>query len=200
MKLKTEKAASSRLCQGDIIRDVDCIEYVSEKSGVIEVSRIVFPLVVVLTQDCDLEQDYKCHGETAKQIQDKLLISVLVAPIYNVEHVYRGEHLSDLKVSMQPVPKTKSPGNFLRNNERPRYHYLDFPDDIPIVTSVIDFKHYFSVNAKHLTALKTSNYVCGLSPLFREDVSQRFASFLSRIGLPDLVATEAEAKAGESIG
>ena len=86
MSLQAEKVSSPRVCQGDVVREVDCIEYVTEKAGVIEVSRIVFPLVVVLTQDCDLEQDHKCQ-QADKPVRDKLLISVLVAPLYNAQHV-----------------------------------------------------------------------------------------------------------------
>lgn len=188
MNLRAEKLEDKRLCQGDIISEVDCIEYAVEKEGVIEVSRIVFPLIIVLTQDCDLEQDYKNQREAEKAVKDKMLISVLVAPLYNAEHVYQGKHLSDLNIAMEGINKSKTPGNFLRNNDRPRYHYLDFPQTIQLVPSVIDFKHYFSTNANYLTKLKQSNYVCTLSALYREDVSQRFASFMSRIGLPDLKA------------
>ncbi|MGD9726889.1 MAG: hypothetical protein AB7G68_12445 [Nitrospiraceae bacterium] len=186
MNLKADTLEPYRIRQGDIVRDVDCIEYAVEKEGIIEVSRIIFPLVVVLTQDCDLEQDFKIQNDTTKTIKDKLLISALVAPLYNAEHVYQGTHLSELAIGMEIINKKRSPGNFLRNNERPRYHYLEFPDDIPVVPSIIDFKHYFSVNVNHLNELKLHNYVCTLSPLYREDICQRFASYLSRIGLPDV--------------
>jgi hypothetical protein len=63
--------------------------------------------------------------------------------------------------------------------------FLEFPAAIPIVPSVVDFKHYFSVNVEYLKKLKRSQFICKVAEVFREDVSQRFASFLSRIGLPD---------------
>jgi hypothetical protein len=186
--IRVKKQAVSRVCQGDIFRDVEYIEYVTEKSGVIEVSKIVFPLVITLTQDCDLEQDYKFRWSRKNKptTQDKWLLSVLVAPLYNLEHVYAGEHLSELDIKMVQVPKKGSAGNFLLNNERPRYHYLEFPAGVPIVPSVIDFKHYFSVNVKYLKTLKKKNFVCCVSDLYREDISQRFTSYLARIGLPEL--------------
>ena len=46
--IKVKKQKQARISQGDIFRDIDFIEYVSEKSGIIEVSKIVFPLVIVL--------------------------------------------------------------------------------------------------------------------------------------------------------
>jgi hypothetical protein len=156
---------------------------VAESSGVIEVARVVFPLAIVLTQDCDLEQDYRFRAETLPT-QDKWLISVLMAPLYNLEHVYQGEQLSELGIRMERVPKAGNTGNFLRNNERPRYHYLDFEENVPIVPSVIDFKHYFSATVNYLMEIKPSAYVCSVAPLFREDIAQRFAGYLARIGLP----------------
>ncbi len=177
--------AQSRISQGDIYKDIEFIEYVVEKKGDLEVSKIVFPLVVILTQDCDLEQDYKVRWSRDKpNSQDKMLLSVLVAPLYNAEHVYQGEHLGDLGMQMQTIVKNRTHGRFLRQNEIPRYHYLEFPPNINIVPSVIDFKHYFSVNSKYIKKIKSKQFVCSIPPLHREEISQRFAYFLSRIGLP----------------
>jgi hypothetical protein len=178
----------NRTSQGDVFREIECIEYVAEKEGVVEVSKIVFPLVVVLTQDCDLEQDARHRGRQNHRPsnQDKKLFSVLVVPLYNAEHVFQGSHLTELKLTMTPINKGKTPGDFLMKNERPRYHYLDFPPNIPIVASVADFKHYFSVSITYLDKMRPKNFVCRLSELYREDLSQRFAAYLARIGLPDL--------------
>jgi len=187
---KVDKQLFPRVCQGDILRDIAYIEYVSEQDGIVEISEIVFPLVVVLTQDCDLEQDYNSRkDENNSSTQDKWLLSVLVAPLYNAEHIYAGVHLSDLGIKSQTINKGKTPGDNLRKNETPRYHFLEFPDDVPIVPSVIDFKHYFSVNVQHIQEMKQTSFVCSVSALFREDISQRFTSFLARIGLPEIKTT-----------
>lgn len=183
--IQATRSSSTRVSQGDIIRDVEYVEYVEERDGIIEVSKIVYPVAIVLSQDCDLEQDYKFRLSKDETLtHDKYLLSVLMAPLYNAEHVYLGEHLSDLQLQMERINKNKTPGEFLRKNDRPRYHYLEFPQNIPIVPSVIDFKHYFSVNVPLLERLKATSFVCSVSPLFREDIAHRFASFLARIGLP----------------
>lgn len=57
-----------------------------EKDGIITVSKIIFPFGVVLTQDCDLEQDPRCAEDSkvnASQAgpEDKWLLSVLLAPM-----------------------------------------------------------------------------------------------------------------------
>lgn len=185
------KPRKSRIFQGDIFKDVEYIEYVKEKSGILEVSKIAFPLVIVLSQDCDLKQDADSrHTKEDASSQDKWLLSVLVAPLYNAEHVYQGEHLSELHLTMQQINKNRTPGKTLRNNETPRYHYLEFPPSTPIVPSVIDFKHYFAVNVKYLASIRCKNFLCSVSPLFREDISQRFANYLARIGLPDKISRQ----------
>lgn len=90
---------------------------------------------------------------------------------------------------MQPIKVKKGKnyttvGKNLTQNKIPRYHYMEFPEGIPIVPSIIDFKHYFSLNVEYLYEIREQNFVCKIAELYREDISQRFASFLSRIGLP----------------
>jgi hypothetical protein len=173
-----------RICQGDVIRDVEFVEAIQEHEGIIDISKVLFPQIIVLTQDCDLLWDHTFRYED-RQNQDKLLLSVLVAPLYNAEHVFSGEHLSELGISSQLINRKRTDGRLLMQNEKPRYHYLEFPPEISLVPSVIDFKHYFSAPVLYLHTLKKTNFICTVSELFREDISQRFASFLARIGLPE---------------
>jgi hypothetical protein len=196
--IKVHRNKDVRVCQGDIFRDIELIESIHERRGELEVSKILFPLVIVLTQDCDLAQDHRVRSpRLTTSNHDKQLFSVLVAPLYNVEHVYAGQHLSELGLTMVAINKNKTPGANLRNNETPRYHYLEFSDDTPIANSVIDFKHYFSVNVAYLRKLKRTHFVRRVAALYREDISLRFAGFLSRIGLPDPPRTPApQAAAG----
>lgn len=205
--IKVETSIQHRVSQGDIYRNIEYIESINESEdedgGIIEISKIIFPYVIVLTQDCDLSQDFTFRNESestneelcnlAQEIKsqdksegpdDKLMLSVLVAPLYNVEDFYLGTHLEKLDKKMTPINKKKSPGNNLRNNSNPRYHYLEFPGDVPLVNSVIDFKHYFSIDVGYLYEAEESEFICKVSELYREDISHRFASFLSRIGLP----------------
>jgi len=176
-----------RIRQGDVYRNVAFLESAVETEGIVQVARIVFPHVVVLTQDCDLEQDFRTrYGRKNKPSnQDKRLISVLVAPLYNVEHVYNGEHLSELGIEMCEVPRRGQTGNRLLQNKRPRYHYMSFPKGVPLADSIVDFKHYFSVSVEYLKGERQGDFVCSIAPIYREDLGQRFASFMSRIGVPE---------------
>jgi hypothetical protein len=184
IKVKTSK--QSRIQQGDILRNVEYLESITEKAGNIEITKINFPLVIVLTQDCDLALDYKYRFKKKDGANhDKFLFSVLVAPLYNADHFFSGTHLELLNQNMQPITKKKSPGEFILKNDNPRYHFIEFPNNIPIVPSVIDFKHYFSVNVNYLKNKKKVDFVCKVSELYREQITLRFSNFLSRIGLPD---------------
>jgi hypothetical protein len=184
--MQVDRGRRDRVQQGDVYRDVDYIEYVSESGRTLQVSRIRFPLVVVLTQDCDLEQEHNERNSGKGQL-DKTLISCLVAPMYNAEHFARGEHLSELGLKMQEIKWSRSDGDRIKQNSNPRYHYFEFPPESAIVPSVIDFKHYFSVNLQDLNRLRENeSFVCTVSALFREALCQRFAFFLSRIALPNV--------------
>jgi hypothetical protein len=181
IQAKTEK--SNRLSHGDILRDIEHITNLQEISGELIISKVMYPYIIILTQDCDLMQDFRYRSDS--ELNDKLLMSVLVAPLYNAEMIYSGEHLHNLGRKAAVINKGKTDGKFLRKNQNPRYHYLEFPEEIPIVDSVVDFKHYFSVPVQYLEAQKETKFGCGVSKLFREDISQRFSAFLSRIALPE---------------
>lgn len=226
-----------RICQGDILKNVEYLEKIEEydDNGFL-LSKIIFPYVIVLSQDCDLHQDFndkrefkfidssikknfsemfKDSAEKTKILQkileqkeflsqeklknlnfseeeikfilyhkernrDKHLLSIILAPLYNAEHVYTGEHLIDLDMKRTKVDKKK-----ISNNYDPRYHFLEFPSHASLVPSVIDFKHYFSVDINYITSIKKNHYICKVAPLYREQISHRFAYYLSRIGLPD---------------
>jgi len=183
--IKTKTKTKRRIHQGDIIKDVEYIEWAVEKGDDIEVSKLLFPNVYILSQDCDLEQDYKNRNSKEENSQDKYLLSVLVAPVYNAEKVYAGQHMNELEMNMSPINKNKTPGKNIQKNTNPRYHYLEFHDN-SMVPSVIDFKHYFSVNTNYLRGIKKTNYFCTVSELFREDISLRFSNYLARIGLPNI--------------
>lgn len=186
---KTYMETNNIVNQCDIFRDIEFIEYVKEEDYIIEVSKIVFPLAIVLTQACDLKQDYDARkriNETQSGNHDKFLMSVIVAPIYNFEDFRQGVHLNQLGLEMTAQGKrTKSQCDNIIKNENKRYHYLKFSDEVEIVESVIDFKHYFTVNVNYLNIIYEKSYVCSIDSLYRELISQRFSNFLARIGLPD---------------
>lgn len=190
IKYEFDKCSDDRIHQGDIFRKVPFFESYFEKNGAFEVSILEFPYAIVLSQECDLEQNCKERAsftdknfETVKH--DKFLVSLLCAPLYNAEHLFSGEHLSYLKI--QADKKSTDQKKFIKSNRESRYHYLELDGNIEIVPSVIDFKHYFSISLP-LLENNISNRICSIRPIFRESISQRFTNYLSRIGLPEKIA------------
>lgn len=174
-----------RVRQGDVFSNVPYYESYTENDGEFELNIYEFPFVVVLTQDCDLEQNCNVRkGLDVSQIQienDKHLISLIVAPLYNSEHFFAGEHLDEIGIKTQRQnSKLKGP---IKNNQNPRYHYMEFSDEVKLPNSIIDFKHYFSVSLTYMEKI-IKDRICGINPIYRELVSQRFSNYLGRIGLP----------------
>ena len=55
MMINNEKN-NNRLSQGDIYKNITYIEKINSIDDYLEIQQIVFPNVVVLTQDCDIQQ------------------------------------------------------------------------------------------------------------------------------------------------
>ena len=190
--------------QGDILNNVDYIEYVNILNGNIEISKITFPKVIVLTQECDSVQYYNNRNKNYSIIDGKeqgeiktnqFLLSIIVAPLYNFNDVISGNHLSEIKI-MKDNLMTDTPLTFdhinskekkkIENNSVKRYHYLKLEINGKYLEYVIDFKQYFTVNTEKIIQHKQNgNYFASIDILFRESLSQRFSNFLSRIGLPE---------------
>lgn len=191
IKYDIEKCSDTRIHQGDIFKNLPFFENYVEKEGAFELSILEFPFSIVLSQECDLEQNCRERASFAgvgseMKKHDKFLVSLLCAPLYNAEHLFAGEHLSYLQIEAER--KGSEQKKYIKSNRESRYHYIEFDGDIEIVPSVIDFKHYFSIALPYLES-NLGNRVCSIRPIFRESISQRFSNYLSRIGLPEKIAT-----------
>ena len=167
---------TDRLRQGDIIKGVDLPHYAEVRGEIAKLKIVRFPLVVVLTQDCDLERDYECRADEDKS-QGPRIVSVLVAPLYHIDDIIAGEHLTRLGIekagslpSGDPVEGGSS--RAWRQNENPRYHCLPLSKTGKGLPDVVaDFKHYFSVGADYLTLRKRQALLGSLNDLYREDLT-----------------------------
>lgn len=180
----------NRIKQGDIFCKVPYFEsYIVNNSGDFEINIKEFPLSLVITQDCDLEQNLKNRNSIQTKPDndnilsyDKFLVSVIVLPLYNAQHLFEGTHLSELKIKTENFNSDRR--KIIKQNNNSRYHYIELPKDNLLPALIIDFKHMFSINLNWLESNK-ANRVCSIDELYREYISQRFSNFLSRIGLPD---------------
>ncbi len=181
-------AGNLELRQGEIVTGLlhsaltgkSLVQYLSsaEPSGnEIVVQRYEYALV--LTQDCDLEQDYRIRESAGPS--DKLLQHVLLceaAPADSFHH--------------DPALKSKEIRKQFSNNKMERYQYLG-----PVNASIdgngrgipplgLDFKRYFTVPTE-LVYLQLKNGVkrrARLAVPFAEHLSDRFFAYHARIALP----------------
>jgi hypothetical protein len=176
-------APSDRFRQGDIVRDVVVIEGVEIASEELRVAERVLPYCIVMSQDCDLEHDFNNRVNLTSPDHDKYVPTILLAPAYLADTFRIGDHLQaqNLKMGRFNSERWKS----LRQNQLYRYHYLSSSQDLQIPELVVDFKHFFTAPREKFYADFISSYLASLHDLFREDFSNRFAYYLSRIGLPE---------------
>lgn len=173
-----------RINQCDIFHDIEIVENIEESKDAIKVTYLHFPLVICLNQDCDLNSDIRDKGKNGSN-KDCRLLHLTIAPLFNYDTFKDGEHWGDIFQIGEKYSKSKTKTQKIMNNEDPRFHYLHFEDDNPILPDlIIDFKHIYTLSTEYLYS-NIDKRVCSVSELYREKISQRYAYFISRIGLPD---------------
>jgi hypothetical protein len=182
---KYRKVESPRFRQGDIVRDV-VVTLGTDLEEEQVVSRVrEVPYCVVVSQDCDLEHDFNFRADEQRKNNDKFLPTILISPAYPAQTFRTGDHLAEQQLKMTAFHT----GDWerLKKNHLYRYHYLPPYQDLQVPELVVDFKHFFAVPRDIFYSEFKQKYVAGLDDLFREDFSNRFAYYLSRIGLPEPV-------------
>ncbi|MFZ3169428.1 MAG: hypothetical protein WA130_17575 [Candidatus Methanoperedens sp.] len=145
---------------------------------------LTLPYIVVMTQDCDLDNDFKNRSITNPDKHDKYLRTVLVCPAYVAEDFKDGNHLEDLELKMEKWESKRFKQIKEQNNAR--FHFLEPEQKLQVPELVIDFKHYYAIPRDTLFRMYPDCYLVTINQLFREFLSQRFSNYLSRIGLPIL--------------
>ncbi|UXE65903.1 MAG: hypothetical protein KA713_15745 [Chryseotalea sp. WA131a] len=123
---------------------------------------------IVVSQSCDLEHD-------------KVEI-VLVCPYYSLEYFF-----SALPISESTGNGRRKKIEALRQGNLPAYHLLNKDLDCGLSDySVVDFKNVYGVNYDFLKSFVSSiPNRPRLLPPYREHLSQAFARFFMRVGLPN---------------
>lgn len=187
-----------RICQGDIYRDLEYnYRIYKDENGKLATDRITLPYVIVLSQDCDLESDYRNRTQKAEEqkTQDKFLHSLLVCTAYPAEELRHGTHLSGPGFHLTMENYNTKRWDIIEDNKNERYHCLTADLNLQIPNLAIDFKHYFTVPRSELYGSRKKHYVASINELHREALSQRFANYVSRIGLPGMKIAENPVKA-----
>jgi hypothetical protein len=188
----------SRLCQGDLFQSLVLGVAVEGNSG-FGVQELTFPYVVLISQDCDLQQEHDARKKWEEALatgiykpDDPPLFpafqpNVLLLPAFLEELVRSGEHLKPIYGIKTSTVNSTLWGKIKINGDE-RYHVLAADSDRNLPLLVIDFKTYLSVPKESFAPRARKTYRATLNELFREDLTQRFAHYMSRIALPELTA------------
>ena len=171
----------SRISQGDILRD---FEFVIGGEGH-SVIKIEFPYAIILSQDCDLTWGNNFFTRDIAKPFNQYLHNILFTPAFPADLFRSGKHLSDL-YGFDSTSINSSNWKLIKQNRDPRYHYLPADNDLQVPDLLIDFKAYYTIPFSYILELYSGSYNATVNELFRENLGQRFASFLTRIALPEL--------------
>jgi hypothetical protein len=173
-----------RVAQGDVLEEFEYNLW-EHSSNALETTTITLPYAVVMSQDCDLQQDFDLRSKGDAQTQGQYIPSILLCPAFIAEKVKLGTHLEELNLQMQQWG-SKQWGPITKNNN-PRFHFLAADAEKGLPDLVIDFKRYYTLSRDEVYAAHATHYKISINELYRESLSQRFAYYLSRVALPELV-------------
>ena len=177
------KLAIKRINQGDILRNIDVIDW-SYADDDIEIGKLTLPYAIVISQDCDLDKDFENRSKSDSDKHDKYLRTILICPAYIAADFKVGDHLKELELKMETWNSKRF--SLIKNQNNTRFHYLEQNQDLQVPELIVDFKHYYTIPTDTLIKIYNKHYLVTINPLFRECLSQRFSYYLSRIGLPEI--------------
>jgi len=176
----TAVSAGERLYQAEIVTGLVQIQQSVATIGGSQPKLIerLHPFAIILTQDCDLEQDFTARSETVPGTLNSVLLCEVVTA-------------SELKGNL---PKGKDIWKRVIQNKDERYQCLEaVPIDLDadgngLPSLGCDFKKYFTVPAddfyKRLDLGQITRRSRLISP-YTEHLLHRFCNFQSRVPLPD---------------
>lgn len=177
-----------RIGQGEILSNV--IRFCLDHGTIGDEQPVFIPVVyeyaIVLTQDCDLEQDSNARGNgKASSLPDILLCQLPTAD----------------QLRAPPSSLYSKIWEKIKINKDERYHFLEkTPPDFDLLQTglpelCIDFKRYFTIPVAEVYAQIESKRTFRRAMLrdpFLQHLSSRFSYFLGRVALPREHDSEAD--------
>lgn len=170
------------LRQGEILSELSCIR-LKEGSALSgpdrELAEIRHEWAIIVTQDCDLEQDFRVRQGAAGTNLDKLLPNVLLCVAQESTKVV--------------IPPGKDIWKSVQQNKNERYQFLEkVPPESDALKQglpelVIDFKQYLTVPTDELyrRVEAGTHRRCRLANEYLLHFGSRFSYYQSRVALPE---------------
>lgn len=179
-----------KVCQGDVFKNVRFNYIDSEDDVSVDIVEYEFPLAVVISQACDVTamSDIVSNGRGKPT---KFMPSILLCPIYDKGIAKSGEYVEEafetlsLTINQENIYSSKD-WDVVKNDWHYRFHALDVENsgNAIISNALVDFKHYFSVPMSYLISHREDR-ILRLEDAFAEQLTLKFATFLSRVAIPD---------------
>jgi hypothetical protein len=192
------------LRQAEVLRDVVEPRVLSCAGGSVQFVQIPHPLSIVMSQDCDLEQDYYLRfpsdgtARTPENVdrEANALQAVILCDAYQID---------DME-SHFPAKLSRAERKLVADNRYERYHCLGEgtgPGGEAVPPVMLDLRTPFAIPAavlyEQLADADMSNARLGIIPVvYSHDLSQRFYSYQARIALPPVPSGPSLLAAGDS--
>ena len=184
---------TEKISQGDVYRNVRYTYIDSESDSDVDIIEYTFPMAIIISQACDVgymsELIEKQSGRATK-----FMPSILMCPIYNKDEAKNAYHLKQV---FEFFDFCKTEGNDMLFNSDEfkiakkdwhyRYHSLTvrLNGKTILENGVLDFKHYFTVPASYLLQHRDDR-LFRIEDIYAEQLTLKFATYLSRVAIPDL--------------
>lgn len=175
------KQEPKRIEQGDLLKDVPINQLLSENEDEICTIDIEFHHMLVVSQDCDLEQFFNAQ-EKDKIHLNSCLHNVILLPCFYRDEIETGHCFDFLNIVQDPISKKQI--EKIKKDEILRYQYIREDVSLQIPELFIDFKAYYTLSPNYLYGMYKNKYISTINALFRERITQRYSNYISRIGLP----------------
>jgi hypothetical protein len=177
------RSSDGALRQGELLSSlVEVRRVLQAVSQELQIDLVNHPYAIVISQDCDLEQDFFARTRPAEiaKPEDKLLPGVLFCEVITATEL-RGR-LADGQIWKQIIQNKNERYHYLREIQR-EFDLLD--EGIPELG--IDFKRYFTVPTGDIYSQigAAGRRRSHLQSPYLEHLSVRFANYLSRVALPE---------------
>lgn len=178
--------------QGDIFRDLKYNYISSEDNDYTYIKEYGFPYSIIISQSCDVTAMAQLQ-ETKQGKLTKFVPSILLCPIYNKELLSTGEHIEDVFTAMEILNSSELGEKIMQKDDckvterdfHYRFHNLTLKkgDNTLMDNLVIDFKHYYTLPMECLLTQK-ENRIFHLDSIYAEQITLKFATYLSRVAIP----------------
>jgi hypothetical protein len=185
---KYAPSADGALRQGEILTNLRQFKLNIEslRAGKPLAEPIIHPFAIIMTQDCDCEQDFKPRKNG--MISNATIPSVLFC------EVVAAEDLRHRDKGSEKVEINSTVWGQVKINKNERYHFLEsipksediLSEGLPELT--LDFKRYFTIPTEEIYYRIEIGEVkrrCRLVSPYLEHLTSRFNYFQSRIALPE---------------